>query len=105
MNPAHSSNIWRSGNRHSRKRPTGRKPLARYGAMGSALRERPAPGKHTEKVRLNPRHPGTFMMRQQIGVREHFPVSQYAGSATTILAGEVVRQRRSKGGASPRPEI
>src|SRR5271166_225027 len=34
-----------------------------------------------------------------------FQTRQCAGSATTILAGEVVRQRRSKGGASPRPEI
>ena len=33
------------------------------------------------------------------------PTIKLSGSATTILAGEVVRQRRLKGGASPRQEI
>jgi hypothetical protein len=44
MNPAGTAKIWTLGNRHSRKRPVGRKPLARYGAMESARRERLASG-------------------------------------------------------------
>src|ERR1035437_6387279 len=44
MNPAGTAKIWTLGNRHSRKRPMGRKPLGRYGAMESARRERLASG-------------------------------------------------------------
>src|SRR5271166_3250931 len=85
MNPAHSPNIWKTGNRHSCERPTRRQPLARYGAMGSALRERLASGKYTEKVRLKLLRPGAFMMRQQTGVREHFRLRQYGEPAGPIL--------------------
>src|ERR1019366_10471721 len=38
-------------------------------------------GKRTESVRLNPRRPGAFMMRQQTGVREHFSLRQYGSSS------------------------
>jgi hypothetical protein len=44
----------KSGNQHFRKGPTGRKPLARYGAMGSARRERLASREATRSVRQNP---------------------------------------------------
>jgi hypothetical protein len=60
MNSTSSASIWKSRNRHYRKRPTGRKPLARYGAMGSALRERLASREAHRECKADPASAGSI---------------------------------------------
>ena len=60
--------------------------------MESALRERLASGKHTNNVPQNPRSPGTFMMRQQTSVREHFSLRQYASIQIDALHSKVLEK-------------
>ena len=60
MNPAGTAKIWTLGNRHSRKRPLGRKPLARYGAMESARRERLASGEAHGECKAEPASAGSI---------------------------------------------
>ena len=60
MNPAGTAKIWTLGNRHSRKRPLGRKPLARYGAMESARRERLASAEAHGECKAEPASAGSI---------------------------------------------
>ena len=60
MNPAGTAKIWTLGNRHSRKRPLGRKSLARYGAMESARRERLASGEAHGECKAEPASAGSI---------------------------------------------